>query len=635
MEEIKEKKYVVDNPKLMAEWDWEKNNELGFDPKQLTLGSNKKVWWKCEKGHEWQATVNHRNNGRGCPICSGNKVLIGFNDLKTINPIIAREWNYEKNGDLTPEDVSPHSHKRIWWKCAEGHEWQTAVSKRSIGQNCPFCSGKKAWRGYNDLSVTNPELIPEWDSYKNKIPMQMFRPMSNQKVWWICDKGHSWVASIAKRVTGEKCPICQGKQILIGFNDLSTTHPYLAQEWDYEKNVGITPADVSMGSHARVWWKCNRGHSWEAVVSSRASGVGCPYCAKEIQSSFPEKAIYFYISKIFPDAVANYRTEQLKPFELDVFIPSLQIGIEYDGDRWHRSIENDLRKNELCDKIGILLIRVREPACPVLFDNLSVCIMRESKNTGLNKVISRLLLEISKKIGKTCSIDVDLEKDSLAILELIDPKDKENSLNYINPSLSKEWDYQKNGTILPSMVTAGSGKKVWWICSKGHSYQASIASRTRGTGCPVCSGKKILEGFNDFKSKCPELAKEWDYTKNDITPDMVTYGSDKKFWWICANGHSYQCSINNRRLGQTCPICSNKKILAGFNDINTTHPHIAHEWDYEYNQIQPTEVSAGSHKKVRWICSTCGYKWIAPIYNRTSGHGCPECAKARRKNGKV
>ena len=91
------KKYVINNAELMAEWNWEKNNDLNFDPKTLTLGSNKKVWWKCAKGHQWEATIANRINGRGCPYCAGQKVLIGYNDLQTVNPILANEWDYKKN----------------------------------------------------------------------------------------------------------------------------------------------------------------------------------------------------------------------------------------------------------------------------------------------------------------------------------------------------------------------------------------------------------------------------------------------------------------------------------------------------------------------------------------------------------
>ena len=112
-----EKKYVIDNAELMAEWNWEKNTELNFDPKTLTLGSHTKAWWKCIKGHEWQTTISHRTNGSGCPYCAGQKVIKGHNDLQTSNPTLAQEWNYEKNKDLTPEDVMPNSNKKVWWKC--------------------------------------------------------------------------------------------------------------------------------------------------------------------------------------------------------------------------------------------------------------------------------------------------------------------------------------------------------------------------------------------------------------------------------------------------------------------------------------------------------------------------------------
>ena len=138
-----EKKYIIDNAKLMAEWDWEKNNDFGFDPKTLTLGNNKKAWWKCNKGHEWQATIANRNYGYGCPYCAGKKVLKGYNDLQTINPKLASEWNYEKNMELTPSDVTPGSKRKVWWKCANGHEWQAVIANRNKGCGCPYCSGRK------------------------------------------------------------------------------------------------------------------------------------------------------------------------------------------------------------------------------------------------------------------------------------------------------------------------------------------------------------------------------------------------------------------------------------------------------------------------------------------------------------
>lgn len=70
---MRNKKYICENEKLMKEWDWNKNQILGLDPTKITYGSSTKVWWKCEKGHEWEATIISRNAGSGCPICSKKK----------------------------------------------------------------------------------------------------------------------------------------------------------------------------------------------------------------------------------------------------------------------------------------------------------------------------------------------------------------------------------------------------------------------------------------------------------------------------------------------------------------------------------------------------------------------------------
>jgi hypothetical protein len=226
-----------------------------------------------------------------------------------------------------------------------------------------------------------------------------------------------------------------------------------------------------------------------------------------------------------------------------------------------------------------------------------------------------------------CAIDINLERDSIAILELLRPVEKENSILLSNPNLEKEWDYEKIGDLLPNVITAGSDKKVWWICPFGHAYLSSVSSRVRERGCSICSGKTILKGYNDFASRCPNLLVEWDYEKNAVSPDSIAYGSDKKVWWKCDKNHSYPASINNKKAGAKCPFCSGNKILAGFNDLATTHTALLKEWDYQKNDTKPTSVSAGSHKKAWWICEKCGNEWQTPIYNRTAGHGCPKCAK--------
>ena len=111
--------------------------------------SHKNVWWKCSKGHEWEATISNRNKGKGCPYCSGRYAIKGESDLQTVNPTLAKEWNYNKNDNLTPSDVMPNSHKNVWWICSKGHEWQAAIDSRSRGNGCPICAKEKRKKSEN------------------------------------------------------------------------------------------------------------------------------------------------------------------------------------------------------------------------------------------------------------------------------------------------------------------------------------------------------------------------------------------------------------------------------------------------------------------------------------------------------
>lgn len=167
---MSEKKYIVDNPDLMAEWDWEKNDALGFDPQSLTLGCHTKVWWICERGHSYEAQIKNRACGNGCSYCAGKKVLKGYNDLETFYPQIATEWDYQKNGELTPATVTFASNKKVWWKCkiCSGEYEAHIVNRTTRKSACPYCSNQKVLVGYNDLLSQSPDLAAEW-SDKNAI----------------------------------------------------------------------------------------------------------------------------------------------------------------------------------------------------------------------------------------------------------------------------------------------------------------------------------------------------------------------------------------------------------------------------------------------------------------------------------
>ena len=111
-----EKKYIIDNAELMAEWNWDKNNELGLMPHKLTCGSGVKIWWKCLKGHEWSASIiNRSKHGSNCPYCSGRKPILGENDLESTNPTLSSEWHTARNQDLTPHESPKFAGGIMYW----------------------------------------------------------------------------------------------------------------------------------------------------------------------------------------------------------------------------------------------------------------------------------------------------------------------------------------------------------------------------------------------------------------------------------------------------------------------------------------------------------------------------------------
>ena len=124
---------------LLLQWDAGKN--LPLTPEAVSSGSGRNVWWRCGRGHRWQARVKSRTEGCGCPVCAGRAVAPGENDLATVDPALAKEWHPTKNGSLTPEDLTAGSHRKVWWRCGRGHEWQSAVFARRAGGGCPVCAG--------------------------------------------------------------------------------------------------------------------------------------------------------------------------------------------------------------------------------------------------------------------------------------------------------------------------------------------------------------------------------------------------------------------------------------------------------------------------------------------------------------
>ena len=708
----KEKHLLLNNTQLMKDWNWERNN--GLDPAQVTLGSNKKAWWKCSKGHEWKASIKSRNTGTGCPYCSNNIILAGFNDLMTLNPTLALQWHPTKNGDIKPSEVAANSMKKYWWICAKGHEWEATIANRNRGSGCPVCCNKRVLVGFNDLATTNPQLASEWHPTKNgPLTPKDVVAYSHKKVWWKCRKGHEWKTSIDHRSNGRQCPKCSEElrtsfpeqAILFYFSQVTTAvnrylvnpkteidiylpeyrigieydgiyyhkskgakqrevrkqdtlgslgiilirvketdgdlgnnlqkriiyskpsprdnelektihilfsfinqmlcialktdisiardrnaiyaqyitkekemsllinNPRLAAEWHPQKNKMLRPEHVSVGSNKKIWWQCAQGHEWQATINSRNSGNGCPICSGR-------KLLVGYndLVTLKPFLAAQWHPEKngkLEPVDVTTSSDKIVWWVCEKGHEWEARVAD----------------RSKGSNCPI-------CANR--------KIL----------VGY-------------------------NDLETTNAQLAKEWHPSKNGELRPTDVAANSFRRVWWQCSKGHEWESIIASRTRGNGCPICSGRKVLIGYNDLLTENPRLALQWHPTKNDnIKPTDVTANSKRKVWWECEKGHEWEATVGHRNKGENCPICANRKILVGYNDLATTNAQLAKEWHPAKNgKLLPNDVTAGSKKKVWWLCSNCGNEWESAVYYRNGGGGCPKCAnrieKRDQKNQRV
>ena len=274
------------------------------------------------------------------------------------------------------------------------------------------------------LGAGREVVLREWDCARNApLTPEGVSHGSHRSVWWVCEKGHRWRAMVKARAAGSGCPVCANRRVQPGENDLAALYPEVAAQWHPEKNGALTPDGVTAGSQRRVWWRCEKGHEWQARVSARTyGGTGCPVCAgKQVAGG-----------------------------------------------------ENDLAT--LC------------------------------------------------------------------------------------PGIAGEWHPNRNGPLTPQGVTPYSNRKVWWLCPRGHEYQAIIATRTsHQSGCPYCAGRKALAGYNDLATLFPAVAAQWHPTLNgSLTPDMVTPGSHKRVWWQCPSGHVWRAAVYPRtgKNQSGCPVCA-------------------------------------------------------------------------------
>ena len=409
-------------------------------------------------------------------------------------PDLCGQLHPNKNSFLDPSRISAGSHKKLWWKCsvADDHEWSTEIrlrTKRKCG--CPFCGkSPKYASSTNNLALSYPDIAKQWHPTKNgELTPDKVLSNTTKKVWWLCDNGHEYEHSVNQRTSRTRvCPYCSGYRIGQG-NSFADKSPEAAAEWDYKKNKGKSPSEVSASTHSKYWFKCKLNHSYKAPPASRTAGHGCPKCTNS--SSQPELRVYAEFKHLFPDTVHRHK---MRKVEFDIFVPVLNLAIEYDGAYWHEKVSaKDKRKNYFCKINGIKLVRLRERPLKKIVDTDVIVPSRNFKKSDMDTLVKRIFFELFQ-----IEIMDNRIKDYLACDEFLNGAlfdeyrtylplpHSSKSLATLHPELIQCWDYGKNKPLTPEYFTSGSNRKVYWTCRKGHSYQTAIYTRVKSVGCPIC-----------------------------------------------------------------------------------------------------------------------------------------------------
>ena len=644
---MSKKTYILENEKLMEEWDWDKNNNLGLFPDQLTISLKVKVWWKCKHNHCWDATIASRISGTNCRYCTGQAVTLE-RSLAVRFPDIAKEWDYEKNHPRTPKDVmSGSSSRRYFWICPICKQSypkkisnRTAPSKRNAeSDKCPVCLGRYIIPEYNSLKAKYPLIVSEeWDYEKNTVDPATIPPHQNKpKYWWKCDKGHSYDASVNNKINqnGGNCPYCSGQKVS-DVNRLSIINPDLAKQWHPTKN-NITPSNVSFGCNIEVWWLCPIClHEWKAKINNRHNGRGCPNCSKGQHTSFPEQVIYYYIKQLFPDAINQYKISNV---EVDIFIPQFNIGIEYDGGYYHKTLDKyqkDLQKNIFLHNNNIQLIRIREEDCYPMEDKNCIIIsyIYAADYLNLEATIQNLIYLLEQLSHTKLSVNIDIKGVRNYIVTQAHYIKHEYSFAAYqikhNDNIKAVWDYELNYPITPEMVKPKSSMYVYWICKNNpnHKWKAPVGSISAGYGCSRCANRHQYS-TEEWCNKAKEIHGDiYDYS-------LVNYvNSDTDVIIKCTIHGEFKQNPSRHLSGNGCQWCAGQ---GGFHILNTlaiARPDLAAEWDCEHQEnhgLTPMEVLITDNTNEYWWKCNNGmpHSYKAKISFRNSRNS--ECAVCHGK----
>ena len=515
-------------PEIACEFDIKKN---GITPDRISPKDTNKYWWTCKNSHpSFQQSVTHRVNRKTkCPYCSGRKPLVDENDLMTLFPEIAKEWDLEKNNGISPREVSPFTHNSYWWICPKGHSYKKKVIQRTKLHkpvDCPKCIKAHSTSFpeqaiYYYVKKCFPSAINRYkEPFEDGMELDIYIPFYKLGIEYDGIAFHNDIDQHNREL--KKYLACKQLGIrLVRIKESKDT-------WN------DTADDIYFVS------KRMKDRDFSAFLSVLFSSL-FPFHMHTFTGT-DSKEEFMNRHYGFP---TDFNVSRDRPKILEYL-----VDVEHSFGNQHPELAamwcaegngtltpfmftsgSNYKATWMCPKCGGTW---KSPIASIVSRNVKSCPKCTMRENG--KTITKV---------KTANNGCLAEKSE---------------------KLLKQWDFEGNGDLSPYEVPLNYSIKVAWKCDKcGYKWSSSPNTRVRsdkGSDCPHCTGRVALSGVDDLETLYPEIAKEWDYKMNKGTlPSQIKPYTNKKYYWICPTcSNSYATYPGNRVKGSSCPVCAHAKI---------------------------------------------------------------------------
>ena len=338
-----------------------------------------------------------------------------------------------------------------------------------------------------------------------------------------------------------------------------------------------------------------------------------------------------------------------RTWRVDLAIDAVDVLIDLDPARWHNAPERDQRKANALR--GRRYVRVRPRSLPRLQGVSTVLVPDDDFEAATWASALRPYLERSGLkwvYPDTDDIALALARAAVRWQETTRGRPKYTAADAV-PALREEYieNLTRPGIDLDWLSPSAKDQARWRCSSCGHEWQSSIASRaSQRSRCPECAllsqakTRSTPPAGESLAATRPDIAAEFVrcLPRPDRQPESLWPRSNFVCVWRCSTcGRFFDAQPAARVRGRGCPTCGKQKAARKRSTVDldlslhTTHPDLAGEFVALVTDPDRTvfDIPAGSNKRARWHCKSCGFEWAAVVASRAAGCGCPRCGQNR------